>query len=41
MFRRVLSRKNPQLQNDVFKLILAIIGTAIPSYYIAITLTKL
>ena len=41
MLRRVLSRKNPQLQNDVFKLILAIIGTAVPSYYIAITLAKL
>lgn len=41
MLRRVLSRKNPQLQNDVFKLILAIIATAVPSYYIAITLAKL
>ena len=41
LLRRVLSRKNPQLQNDVFKLILAIIGTAVPSYYIAITLAKL
>lgn len=40
MLRRVLMSKNQHRKNDVFKLILALIATAVPSYYIAITLVK-